>query len=102
MSAGNKQRGPRRDPVPLTPAYTQRFLDHRGYWERTDPKLAQRLDRLVNEVVDSPFEGIGKPEALKENWQGYWSRRLTEEHRLVYRVVGSFAVFMSAKYHYPR
>ncbi len=100
MGKGNRNRGSRGGQVPYTPAYTERFLDDRAYWEQTDPKLAKRLARLVLEAVQSPSEGIGKPELLKENWQGYWSRRLTEEHRITYRVEGQFVVFVSARSHY--
>jgi len=100
LGKGNKQRGPRQGHVSYTPAYTERFLDDRAYWEQSDPKLAKRLTRLVLEAVQSPSEGIGKPELLKENWQGYWSRRLTDEHRITYRVEGQFVVFVSARSHY--
>jgi toxin YoeB len=100
LPKGDKQRGPRRGPVSYTAAFTQAFLDDRAFWARTSPNVAQRLDRLVRETVASPITGIGKPEALKENLQGYWSRRLTEEHRILYRVEGSFIIFVSAKDHY--
>jgi len=65
-----------------------------------NPSLAERLNRLVKETLVSPRTGIGKPEALKNNLQGVWSRRLTNEHRLLYRVYEPFIVFVSARDHY--
>lgn len=56
-----------------------------------DPKLSIKLAELINDARRSPFIGLGKPEPLKGEWQGWWSRRLTQEHRLVYRVAGSGA-----------
>lgn len=55
-------------------------------WFETDKKKFRRLNQLIRDVMRSPFEGIGKPEPLKENLSGFWSRRIDEEHRLVYRV----------------
>ena len=57
-------------------------------WHETDPATAARINALVKDVRRTPFKGLGKPEPLKGNWQGWWSRRITGEHRLVYRVVG--------------
>jgi toxin YoeB len=90
----------KRPPAIYTAAYTQEFLDDQAFWERMNPNLAQRLDRLVKETLASPRAGIGKPEALKNNLQGVWSRRLTSEHRILYRVYEPFIVFVSAKDHY--
>jgi toxin YoeB len=57
-------------------------------WQQTDPKIAARLNLLIEDVLRSPFRGLGKPEPLRENWTGFWSRRIDTEHRLVYRVTG--------------
>ncbi|MBB6122045.1 Txe/YoeB family addiction module toxin [Nocardiopsis algeriensis] len=70
------------------------------YWPATDRKTARRLARLISEAQRSPFEGIGKPEPLKANLSGYWSRRITDEHRLVYRADDSELRIISARYHY--
>jgi len=75
-------------------------MEHLKYWIATKPKLALRLLGLIDEVVRSPFSGTGKPEPLKENLKGYWSRRINEEHRLVYKVSDDEIVVMSAKGHY--
>ena len=59
------------------------------YWQAEDPKVLARLNVLLRECMRDPFRGTGKPEALKQNLSGWWSRRITSEHRLVYRVTGS-------------
>lgn len=100
MVKRNKQRGPHQDPVPHQPAYTSEFNEDLAYWQTKDPKVAARLLRLVRETLQSPFRGIGKPEPLKHRYDGAWSRRLTSEHRLVYRVEASTVIFMAARLHY--
>lgn len=78
--------------------------DDYQFWLATDKKTLRRLNVLIKDVARSPFEGIGKPEPLKENLSGWWSRRITEEHRLVYRVVGDdedrIIEIASCRYHY--
>ncbi|TFL19538.1 Txe/YoeB family addiction module toxin [Jannaschia formosa] len=59
------------------------------HWQRTDPKVLRRVNALLKEAMRTPFEGTGKPEPLRGDLSGWWSRRITREHRLVYRVVGS-------------
>ena len=66
----------------------------------SDKKLFKRLDKLIKEVRRTPFEGIGKPEDLKGNLSGLWSRRITEEHRLVYEVRDESIVVVSCRGHY--
>ena len=56
------------------------------YWQRQDRKMVERIDKLIKEVQRDPFAGIGKPDPLKHALSGFWSRRITDEHRLVYRV----------------
>ena len=70
------------------------------HWQRTDKRILKRIHELMKDVQRSPTEGIGKPEPLKHNLSGCWSRRITEEHRLVYRVVGSEVVYLQMRYHY--
>jgi toxin YoeB len=72
------------------------------YWAATDAAVHRRLLRIMRETVREPFVGIGKPELLKHQFQGSWSRRLTDEDRVVYRVKPEFIDFLSARYHYPR
>jgi toxin YoeB len=75
-------------------------------WQDSDREIADRINRLVAEIQRAPFIGIGKPEPLRGNMTGWWSRRLTNEHRLVYRIVGTGELqrleIMSCRYHYSR
>ncbi len=70
------------------------------FWQAQDKKTLKRINRLIAEVHRSPFEGIGKPEALKENLAGFWSRRIDETNRLVYAVDDSHITIISCRYHY--
>ena len=76
------------------------FRDDLRFWVRTDRKIALRAFDLVEAVMRDPFKGIGKPEPLKHLGPGVWSRRLTEEHRLVYLVREEQIDFLQARYHY--
>jgi len=76
------------------------FLQDLRYWVRTDRAVAMRILDLVEAVLRDPFAGIGKPEALKHVLAGCWSRRITQEHRLVYRVPDDRVDFLQARYHY--
>lgn len=70
------------------------------YWQQTDRKVLKRVNDLIKDMKRNPFEGLGKPEPLKHQWSGYWSRRVTEEHRLVYKLEeGSFYI-AQCRYHY--
>ena len=70
------------------------------YWQGQDKKTLKRINRLIKDTLASPFEGIGKPEPLKENLSGYWSRRIDSTHRLVYKVTDDFIIIVSCRYHY--
>ncbi len=70
------------------------------YWQQTDKQILKRINELVKDSLRQPFSGIGKPEPLKENLRGCWSRRTNDEHRLVYKVVGEHLVIMQCRYHY--
>ena len=76
------------------------FVDDLIHWVKTDRKAALRVLELVNAILRDPFEGIGKPEALKFGFTCCWSRRITQEHRLVYRVLENRIDFLQARYHY--
>ena len=78
------------------------FLEDLTYWIRADRHTALRLMRLVDAVMRDPFEGIGKPEPLKFFLVSCWSRRISEEHRMLYRVRKGQIDFMQARYHYGR
>lgn len=92
------------DSESVQPARTAIFqpevLEDLTYWVDTDRKTALRLLRMVKEVLKSPFEGIGKPEPLKHLAADTWSRRITQEHRLVYLVRNDRIDFLQARYHY--
>lgn len=70
------------------------------HWQSADRRVLKRINVLVDACLREPFEGIGKPEQLKYGAQGAWSRRITEEHRLVYLVNGDDLVILQARYHY--
>lgn len=70
------------------------------YWQKVDKKIAKRINELLKVCMRTPFEGIGKPEALKNNLQGFWSRRITSEHRLVYKYEEYKLFILSCRYHY--
>jgi toxin YoeB len=70
------------------------------YWQGQDKKTLKRINRLITDTKRSPFEGIGKPEPLKENLSGFWSRRVDESNRLVYAVNESHITVISCRYHY--
>jgi toxin YoeB len=70
------------------------------YWQGQDKKTLKRINKLITDTKRSPFEGIGKPESLKENLSGFWSRRVDESNRLVYAVNDSHITVISCRYHY--
>jgi len=69
-------------------------------WAGEDKKIFNKINSLITEISRDPFHGTGKPEPLKGNWSGYWSRRITQEHRLIYKVFTDHIVIASCKYHY--
>ncbi|EEE35292.1 addiction module toxin, Txe/YoeB family [Rhodobacteraceae bacterium KLH11] len=70
------------------------------YWQKRDRKLLDRLNNLIKECIRTPFDGTGKPEPLKGQLSGWWSRRLNREHRLVYRVEDDQLLIAQCRYHY--
>ncbi|MBM4328303.1 MAG: Txe/YoeB family addiction module toxin [Deltaproteobacteria bacterium] len=70
------------------------------YWQRTDRKILERINKLIKEIRRSPFEGTGKPEPLRHGLSGYWSRRTNEEHRIVYKVESDSLLIAQLRYHY--
>ena len=70
------------------------------HWQASDPKILSRLNTLIKECSRTPFAGIGKPEPLRGNWSGWWSRRITDEHRLVYRVKDGALEIAQCRWHY--
>lgn len=70
------------------------------YWQTQDKKTLKRINKLITDCMRTPFEGIGKPEPLKENLSGFWSRRIDEANRLVYAVDDNYLTVISCRYHY--
>lgn len=70
------------------------------YWQSADRRILNRINTLIDACLRDPFEGIGKPEQLKYGAQGAWSRRITDEHRLVYLVIDDDLIILQARYHY--
>ncbi len=70
------------------------------FWQNSNPTMLQRINQLILEIQRTPFSGKGKPEPLKFALKGYWSRRITEEHRIVYKVVEDTVFIAQLRYHY--
>jgi toxin YoeB len=70
------------------------------YWQQTDKMVLKRVNDLIKDCLREPFGGIGKPEPLKANLKGFWSRRITDEHRLVYTVIGNRVHIIQCRFHY--
>lgn len=75
-------------------------FDEFNAWASADKKLYRKIVRLIKDITRSPFTGLGKPEPLKGDLQGYWSRRINDEHRLVYKVTDNEIAIIACKYHY--
>ena len=80
--------------------FSDRGWEDLMYWISHDRKVARRIVRLIHEIEREPFEGIGKPERLKHDLSGFWSRRITDEHRLVYAIENDQILIAQARYHY--
>ncbi len=70
------------------------------YWQKTDRQILKRINRLIHEIIRDPFTGPGKPEPLKHGLSGYWSRRINDEHRIVYRPAEDAVLIAQLRYHY--
>jgi len=70
------------------------------YWQKTDKKLLKKINELIKDISRTPFTGIGKPEPLKHKYQGFWSRRINSEHRLIYQVKGDEIRVVKCRFHY--
>lgn len=84
----------------MTLAFTERAWEEYCNWQRLDRKTQSRVNAILKDVVRTPYEGIGKPEPLKHELAGWWSRRIDNEHRLVYRVVGESVEIAQCMHHY--
>jgi toxin YoeB len=72
------------------------------HWQQVEPRRLRKLNRLIEECMRTPFSGTGKPEALREDLSGWWSRRIDEEHRLVYRIDDENLMIAQCRYHYGK
>lgn len=70
------------------------------YWQQNDKKILKRINKLIKEISRTPFKGIGKPEPLKYSLSGCWSRRINDEHRIVYAVEDKTIIVIQCRYHY--
>lgn len=70
------------------------------YWFKTDKKILARINDLIKDISRTPYTGIGKPEPLKYKYKGFWSRRITDEHRLIYQVKGDELLIVKCRFHY--
>ena len=70
------------------------------YWQKTDKKILKRINTLLKDITRDPFEGIGKPEPLKHALSGYWSRRINDEHRIVYKIQNNSLLIAQLRFHY--
>jgi len=80
--------------------FSEHAWDDYLYWQKTDKSILKRINLLIQDIQRSPFEGIGKPEPLRHALSGFWSRRINDEHRLVYSVEGDVLRIAQARYHY--
>jgi toxin YoeB len=80
--------------------FSERAWEEYLYWQKHDRKILERINQLLREIKREPFSGIGKPEPLKHALAGYWSRRITDEHRLVYKIQDDAVLISQLRYHY--
>ncbi len=80
--------------------FSSQGWDDYTYWQQVDKKTLKKINEILKDICRNSYEGIGKPEPLKHALSGYWSRRITDEHRLVYRVEGDTVKIAQARYHY--
>ena len=80
--------------------FSGKSWDEYLYWQKTDKAILKRINALIKDIRREPFKGIGKPESLKHGLSGYWSRRINEEHRLVYKVADDQIMIAQLRYHY--
>lgn len=80
--------------------FAEKAWENYLYWQKTDKKLLKRINTLIKNITREPFEGIGKPEPLKHALSGYWSRRINDEHRIVYKAQDDSLLIAQLRFHY--
>lgn len=86
----------------MTLTFSSQAWEEYLYWQKTDKKMLKRINQLIKDIQRSPYDGIGKPEQLKHGLAGYWSRRINDEHRIVYKCTESTVLIAQLRYHYSR
>ena len=81
---------------------TPRALDELNYWVEADPRVVLKIFGLIRDIQRDPFRGLGKPEPLRHKYQGLWSRRITQGHRLVYSISGEHIAIVACRFHYDK
>ncbi|MDR2884932.1 MAG: Txe/YoeB family addiction module toxin [Deferribacteraceae bacterium] len=84
----------------MTKIWSDHAWDDYIYWQQNDKNIIKRINQILKDIERNAYEGIGKPEPLKYEWQGYWSRRIDSYHRLVYRVIGGKLEIVQCRAHY--
>jgi len=80
--------------------FTDKAWDDYLYWQKTDKKTLKKINDLIKDIKRTPFEGLGKPEPLRHDYAGYWSRRIDQEHRLIYFFEKENITIIRCRYHY--
>ncbi|HJF53745.1 MAG TPA: Txe/YoeB family addiction module toxin [Limosilactobacillus coleohominis] len=86
----------------LNIVFTQDAWQEYLTWKNSDRKIVRRIDKLINDTVRNPFSGIGKPEPLQHDLSGFWSKKINDEHRMVYGVTKSAIQIVQLRYHYHK
>ncbi len=81
-------------------SFSNQGWEEYNFWLENDQKVFEKIRRLIRDTQREPFRGIGKPEPLKNNLSGYWSRRITDEHRFVYKITNDGLIIISCRFHY--
>ena len=80
--------------------WTEEAWEDYEYWQTQDKKTLRRINKILKDINSNPFSGIGKPEPLKHNWQGYWSRRIDDVNRLIYKIENNQIIIVQCRSHY--
>jgi toxin YoeB len=81
-------------------SFSSTAMSHLAFWIEKDKKIALRIMRIIEEIKRNPFIGIGKPEPLKGDFKGFWSRRIDDEHRIIYKIEQGVLIIHSCRFHY--
>lgn len=84
----------------MKPIFAEAAWEDYLYWQRQDRRMVERINKLIRETQRAPFAGVGKPEPLKHALAGYWSRRITDEHRMIYRIDSDSLLIAQLRYRY--